>query len=355
MVNSTNNSTTNSDVVKEGGPTMRALFGVVAGLSLVGNLLLCIVILRRRTMLTKTYNILIFNLAIADMLTGVFLFMTPGYVIAQESFPLLHGNSGDIFCRIVFSTYFLFCFGKASNATVMCLAIDRWYSVIKPIRYKIAFGKRRLLGYIALIWISSAFTEAIGLSITKLENGRCKWVDPPYDYNAERVFLLVHVMVTFYIPSIVTWVSFAQIWYNLSHTTINNQNHDIRAKKLLVRMCALAAFFLTLCWFPTETFFVLKKFNVLILPDIWYWVFNLLGMFNSCINPWVYCLSNKQYRREFQRIVPIVLSWNEQRGSWRPTHPTNFRQKVGAWDSTMGVQNMGIEANDSSKNAASVN
>ena len=70
MENTTNFTLHSSAVVNEGGPTMHALFGVVAGLSLIGNLLLCIVMLRRRTMLTKTYNILIFNLAIADMLTG---------------------------------------------------------------------------------------------------------------------------------------------------------------------------------------------------------------------------------------------------------------------------------------------
>jgi hypothetical protein len=281
------------------------------------------------------------------MLVGVFLFITPGYVVAQESFPLLYGDSGDIFCRIVWSTYFLFCFGKASNATVMCLAIDRWYSVIKPIKYKIAFGKRRLLGYIALIWVTSTFTEAIGLFITKLEHGRCTWDDPPYDDNAERVFILVHVMVTFYIPSVVTWASFAQIWYSLSHTAINNQNHDVTAKKRLVRMCALAAFFLTLCWFPTETFFVLKKFNVVELPDIWYWIFNLLGTFNSCINPWVYCLSNKQYRKEFQSIVPFPRTREERHMSRQPTQQTNVEQK---WDSTMGIRNLGLNVNATSKN-----
>lgn len=61
---------TTSSMVPDASPTMRVLFGVVAGLSVVGNMLLCIVMIRRRTMLRKTYNILIFNLAVADMLTG---------------------------------------------------------------------------------------------------------------------------------------------------------------------------------------------------------------------------------------------------------------------------------------------
>ena len=50
---------------------MAAVCGLIAFFSFVGNLLLCVVIfLRRRSMLAKPYNVLIFNLAVTDMLTG---------------------------------------------------------------------------------------------------------------------------------------------------------------------------------------------------------------------------------------------------------------------------------------------
>ncbi|KAK3752224.1 hypothetical protein QZH41_012235 [Actinostola sp. cb2023] len=333
MFNTTNNSvTTNSTKelsgIIDGGSTMRTFFGLVAGLSVVSNALLCIVMLRRRAMLSKTYNILIFNLAITDMLTGVFLFITPRYVVSQESFPLLYGASGEAFCRIVWSTYLLFCFGKASNGTIMCLAIDRWYSIVKPIKYKIAFGRRRLFGYIVLIWVTSAVTESLGFFITKLQNGRCMWDAPPYSENGQRMFLLVHVFVTFYIPSTVTWITFAHIWYRLSHVKVNAHHRDVRAKKRLVRMCAMAAFFLTLCWFPTETFWVLFKFDVLKLPQIWYWLFNLFAMFNSCVSPWVYCLSNKQYRNEFGNVL-CRLKPREIRPAGTAQYPTVSKARKG--------------------------
>lgn len=49
---------------------MTAVCAFIALFSFTGNLLLCIVILKRRSMLTKPYNVLIFNLAVTDMLTG---------------------------------------------------------------------------------------------------------------------------------------------------------------------------------------------------------------------------------------------------------------------------------------------
>ena len=49
---------------------MKSIFGVIAVLSILGNLLLCLVISRKRSMLKKPYNVLILNLAVTDMLMG---------------------------------------------------------------------------------------------------------------------------------------------------------------------------------------------------------------------------------------------------------------------------------------------
>ena len=50
--------------------TILVLFGVIAAASFVFNLLFCIVLLRKPSMLRKPHNILLFSLAVADMLTG---------------------------------------------------------------------------------------------------------------------------------------------------------------------------------------------------------------------------------------------------------------------------------------------
>lgn len=46
------------------------IFGGIAIVSFLGNLLLCVAICRRRSLLSKTYNMLVLSLAITDMLTG---------------------------------------------------------------------------------------------------------------------------------------------------------------------------------------------------------------------------------------------------------------------------------------------
>ena len=53
----------------------RSIFGSIAILSFLGNLLLCLVICRRRKLLSRPYNNLMLNLAATDMLTGLNLFL----------------------------------------------------------------------------------------------------------------------------------------------------------------------------------------------------------------------------------------------------------------------------------------
>ena len=56
---------------REYGSLMKTSFGLIASLSFFGNLLLCLVMFRKRAMLQKPYNVLICSLAITDTLTGM--------------------------------------------------------------------------------------------------------------------------------------------------------------------------------------------------------------------------------------------------------------------------------------------
>ena len=51
--------------------SLRVTFGVIAALALLGNALVCAVILRSRTMLKNSYNLMILALAFTDMFTGM--------------------------------------------------------------------------------------------------------------------------------------------------------------------------------------------------------------------------------------------------------------------------------------------
>ena len=58
--------------------TYPVLFSVIAAASFFFNLLFCIVLVKKPSMLKKSHNILLFSLAVVDMLTGEYLFYLRG-------------------------------------------------------------------------------------------------------------------------------------------------------------------------------------------------------------------------------------------------------------------------------------
>lgn len=71
-VNSTFKNLTRNETgeARDYGTLLKSTFGIIATLSFFGNMLLCLVIFMKRSMLAKQYNILICSLAVTDMLTG---------------------------------------------------------------------------------------------------------------------------------------------------------------------------------------------------------------------------------------------------------------------------------------------
>ncbi|KAJ7330185.1 hypothetical protein OS493_022705 [Desmophyllum pertusum] len=78
-------------------PAVHVSFCVIAAASFIFNLSFCIVLLRKPSMLKKSHNILLFSLAVVDLLTGVFLVATPGYAIPKSAYPVPPGLGGEIF------------------------------------------------------------------------------------------------------------------------------------------------------------------------------------------------------------------------------------------------------------------
>lgn len=56
-------STTSREILK-------IVYTTIAIVSFTGNVLLCVIVLRKKMMLKRSYNVLILNLAVADALTG---------------------------------------------------------------------------------------------------------------------------------------------------------------------------------------------------------------------------------------------------------------------------------------------
>ena len=200
---------------------------------------------------------------------------------------------------MVANGFFVFLLGKASILTVTLLALERWFSVIRPFRYRVFFAKKKVLIYVVCIFLLSAVLQIYKFFQVKIKDNRCVFNSKP----GQQVFMLCYVVGTFFLPSLITWASFIHIWYRIksSPSLISRTEQTQVQERLLLRMCAITATVLIVCWLTTNLFYVLRSFNV-IRGRYGGGIPLMLSMSNSIINPWIYFLSNKEYRRAFLSI-----------------------------------------------------
>ena len=230
--------------------------------------------------------------------TAIFLPLTPGYVIRVSSFPVSHGLAGELFCLVLGSRYALFTFARVSILQVTCLAIERWYSVFRPISYKHHFTRTRLHLYILAIWPCTCLLQTNKFFEWKLSPGKCSSVKAMYGVHGTQAIIITNSLVGFYIPCVIAWASFAHIAVLFKTSPMVRCYSERRRaqQKALLRMCAVTSIVLTLCWLPAQTIYILSPFGITKIGSPLHRTGGILAMSNSCVNPLIYWVTNKEYR-----------------------------------------------------------
>ena len=240
-------------------------------------------------------------------LVGVIIFITPSLHVIEE--PSLHGAGGYLFCYLLGNSFMAFFFGKASILIAMLLAIERWFSVIRPFSYKFYFTKKKTVGYILFIFVFSAVIQIHKILKAGFKNKKCVNVLAPgiAKERDQQAFVLSYVIGTFLIPSLITWASFLHIWYRTkaSQSLLGISEQARAHQKRLLRMCIVTAVVMTACWLPSQITHTLNHFGFLTNART---VNITFAMLNSCLNPWIYFISNKEYRNEFFSLFSICIT-----------------------------------------------
>lgn len=239
--------------------------------------------------------------------------MTPNYLIALNSYQAPSGMLGVVFCKIIGSQYFVFLLGKVSVLSVTSLALERWYSVVKPVKYKLTFKRRRVFIYLAIIWLICLLSHVsmpFGMTLNE-DNLRCIWIS--VDYPRELV-IIMYTVVTFFIPTVVMWVTYLHISLSLKSFPGRHNKRVTLTRFKLLRMCIIVALLLTVCWFPNQLYYALSSYELVKLETPFHHFTIVLAMFNSCTNPIIYCYTNQEYRRGFISILcPLFNCFNWRR------------------------------------------
>lgn len=288
----------------------RLVLAVVALLSFAGNLFFVFLFLRNRQLLRKAYHMIVLSLACTDMFTGIFILLTPVYIIGEQPIFAKQNAGCAAFCYFIANQFLVFTFGIVSLYTVTLLAFERWFAVCRPLRYTTSFRPQNVRKYLLAVWLISFAVNSTHIIETKFrfrgENNTQRCVFQQIAGDEVRVVIGVfEICIKFITPVVILVVTFAHLYHFLKDSTEAKAGRQSHAAIIRVtHMAAVTSTVMVLCWFPNQVFYLLFKLNVVQLNTLWHRVTVILCMFNSCLNPCIFLFSNKLYRKKARELFP---------------------------------------------------
>ncbi|KAI5278913.1 neuropeptide FF receptor 2 [Manis pentadactyla] len=295
-------------------------------LCMVGNTVVCFTVMRNKHMHTVT-NLFILNLAISDLLVGIFCMPITllDNIIAGWPF-------GSTMCKI--SGLVQGISVAASVFTLVAIAVDRFRCVVHPFKPKLSIKKASVI--IVIIWVLATTImspSAIMLHVQEEKYYRVRlnsqnktspiyWCREDWPNQEMRKIYTTVLFANIYLaPLSLIVIMYGRIGISLFKVTVprtGTQNQEqwhvvSRKKQRVIKMLLIVVLLFILSWLPLWTLMMLSDYahlspselqaiNIYIYP-LAHW----LAFCNSSINPIVYGFFNEKFRHGFQDAFQLQL------------------------------------------------
>ena len=291
---------------------LTAIYLVLFIIAVAGNSLVAFLVLKRPGMKSPT-NLLLVNMAVADILVAVF--MIPLATLRYHVGSLWIGGAfGAFSCRAMFYVSHLPIAG--STTTLTFIAFERFFAIMYPYRRIVFFSKVKLVTL--LIWLSAALLMipiAISASTSQV-NGktRCNryWSVFGNAKTVEQTFYLTTFLVMYTAPLLIMGVVYTVICHKLwkhqapGHVTVSIQQTEAIHRHQVVRMLMTVVIVFALCWLPMYTqhiMYIFQRETFFQIPRVAVISMYMIGHANAAINPCLLVCLNMRFRREFFKLI----------------------------------------------------
>ena len=296
-----NNSTVDANL----GILKQTAYWFIAVVAFLGNSVLCFFLYRQRaTLFKKPYTVIIFALGLTDVITAIFLFFCPGYTFAR-TIPEPEGSTALwLYCQLLYGRVALFMIGLASMNLCVLLTFERWYAVVKPNKYMQQISvKRAVMGavacYLLAIVTIMGSSPAVRIHPERPAGHRCS-----YGKGANlKVTGVIGFLMKSFIPFSITAGLYLHIIYKMKTGSVVGQQHGSAIRKKITKVAAIASLTLMLCWTPNQVTYLLFILGHATQGTTWMDVSVVLVFFNSCVNPVLYGLTMKKYRKGYWDVI----------------------------------------------------
>ena len=280
----------------------------LAIIGILGNSLVIHVFRSKRELKGKPTNQFIAALAVADLVTSILIIPLPMLSRVPQN------AAGSLYCKVVFTSNVMWISIVASIGTLTTLSVERYIAVGFPSRYKRIFTQKNTVIIIVSIWLVGFTMATFNYYQTFVVDGQCVYVIISTSY---QMFLGVAIfLVEYLIPMIImlaTNIRTIQLLQKQAKSLLGNAGKNspaltmLRARRRVVYMLLVVIVAFIISWSPDEVGFLL--FNLgLLQPDYFYGdvyhAFVIWAFTNSCYNPAIYIITNRNFRQAFYDLLP---------------------------------------------------
>ena len=279
-------------------------------LAFAGNVVVCTTVLKSARLRTVP-NMFITNLAVSDILMAVVCMPISLHVLISGEWPF-----SSVVCDV--QGFFVFSFGIVSQVNMSVIAVNRYFAVCRPFDCKVIFTKRNVLFMIALLWLLPSIASVpplAGWGYYAFNAGKAFCIYP-FDVNMIYTTIIEILFIAF--PMGLIAFSYTKCFFairssNRQVTQMDDNprpsDHESRKAREFraTRTMMLATLGFSLCWLPVSIIDFIDTFtgggN---LPRQVFMLNALLIFTSSTINPFIYWLSNPDFRKGYWEVLKCV-------------------------------------------------
>ncbi|XP_067055638.1 tachykinin-like peptides receptor 86C isoform X2 [Acropora muricata] len=258
-------------------------------------------------------NILILNMAIADQLVTIFT-MPVNLLLLHVRRRWIGGTFGEISCKIVYFSCQVSV--PASISIVMVVSIDRFFAVVYPMKARAFRLKIKMMTLAA--WVCSAayaIPFLIYFGIQERDGIYCCLLrfPPLNNMNSFQIYYLITFIFFYCTPLLILMVLYTlmsrKLWKRRIPGNVTEERHkssEQEKRRVISALISITVVF-AVFWFRAH---VMHYITVFRRTDVYpkvpmeiEWLFYWIGHFNSCVNPCLYVLLSRGYRRYMLQIL----------------------------------------------------
>uniref|UniRef100_A0A4W5RT49 Neuropeptide FF receptor 1 n=1 Tax=Hucho hucho TaxID=62062 RepID=A0A4W5RT49_9TELE len=281
-------------------------------LCMVGNVLVCLIVLGNRRMRTVT-NLFILNLAVSDLLVGIFCIPTTLVDNLITGWPFT-----NTVCKL--SGLVQGMSVAASVFTLVAIAVDRFRCIVYPFQPKITLLVAKAT--IAMIWVLAVVIMCPSAAALTVEEVADHYMVYSQNYNItyplyscyenfadpkmRKVYTTVLFAHIYLVPLALITVMYGRIGVKLY---TSGGRPQISQKKIkVIKMLIVVALLFMLSWLPLWTLMLLTDYGGLgeeqleLLTGYIFPFAHWLAFSNSSVNPIIYGYFNENFKRGFQAV-----------------------------------------------------